>query len=569
MGRRDEVSIVGNRFIVDAHPSVRHHLLTIPGSSKRKSGEVTLPLNLISWFWLREVDWLTFDDLCRHWWYQEEEMIEFGRQVNYIELETWDLPDMWEWQSQAKARLALGSVGLFDDRGMGKTRVVVEAIRDSQRFVEGRSVIVTSKRLRHVWEAAVEAWWAPGRSVSPHARVWSEAVDQIGSAPITIVTYESLQNEDIHSALCSMNIHWLVLEEAHNLKKRHTYNEKKNPNDEKIRTDTKSGLVRSVPSVHRVAVTGTPMPQRWYEIWTLLNFVAPNVFTSFWQFVEGIGDVTVNFWGGKEISHEILRPEIWDAIFDRWIILRDRNHSRRTIWDFVPVELTKEEKKAYRQMQTQMRAEKENGEVLDAPNVLAQATRLQQLAGGLGTWSTSEDDAGRVRSEYTPADPSSKVDTLIDMLAGLDRAVVFTRFRKRAEYVARRIGEDLPGVEPLLITGSTTEISTKLALARFSDPKQGPFVAICVFGTISEGVNELVAAQDIFFLDWSTTKDVSQAADRLDRPGQKGMVRAVTLYSKGTIDELTIDREAFKMVPIREALKTPDAWSFLLDPIDS
>jgi SNF2 family DNA or RNA helicase len=407
--------------------------------------------------------------------------------------------------------------------------------------------------------------------VSPRARVWSEAVDQIGSAPVTILTYESLQNEDVHDAVCGLDVEWLVLEEAHNLKKRHTHNKKENEDGKEIRTDTKSGLARSLPGRRRIAVTGTPMPQRWHEVWTLLNFVAPNVFTSFWQFVEGIGDVSVNFWGGKEISHEILRPEIWDAIFDRWIILRDRSHARQTVWDFVPIELSDVEKKAYRQMQKEMRALKENGEMLDAPNQLAQATRLEQLAGGLGIWNTSYHGDGRLRSTYLPASPSSKTEVLLDMLSGLQRAVVFTRFRKRAEYVAERVSLDLPETEAILITGGVSEAETTKRLSEFKDTTKfpDPQVAICVFGTISEGVNELVSAQDIFFLDWSTTKDVAQAADRLDRPGQKGLVRAVTLYAVGTIDEITIDRESFKMVPIREALKTPDAWSFLLDPIDS
>jgi hypothetical protein len=295
--------------------------------------------------------------------------------------------------------------------------------------------------------------------------------------------------------------------------------------------------------------------------------VAPDVFTSYWQFVEGLGEVTVNFWGGKEIDIVMHRPEIWDDIFDRWIILRDRSASRRTVWDFVPIELSPKEAKAYRSMQTEMRVEMD-GQVLDASNALAQAVRLQQLAGGLGEWETYTDEEGRTKSNYQHATPSAKTEELLFRLAGLDRAVVFTRFRNRAEFVADQIQKEL-GYETLLMVGGISEARQQALLDQFSDRRYRNLVAVCVYGTISEGVNELVAAQDIFILDWYTAKDVAQAVDRLDRPGQKLMVRSHVLYSRGTIDELMIDRSSNRVVPLKKVLRTPKAWGFLLNPIDT
>jgi hypothetical protein len=310
------------------------------------------------------------------------------------------------------------------------------------------------------------------------------------------------------------------------------------------------------------------MPNVWHEVWPLLNLVAPEVFTSYWQFVEVIGEVRMSHWGGKEVSPDVVNHDLWEEVFDRWIIKRDRPETGKT-WQFIPVELSPKEAKAYGQMQTEMRAEVD-GQVLDASTILAQMTRLQQLAGAHGEWKTWEDSTGRIRSKFKHADPSSKTDVLIDMLEGLDRAVVFTRFRDRAEYVADRIRSSDLDIEPMLITGHTTEAATKNLLSLFAAMgpfDSGPYVAICVYGTISEGVNDLVSAHDIFFLDWTTAKDVTQAADRLDRPGQEQQVRCVTLYSEGTIDEAAIDREAGKVKPLREILRSPEGWSFLLDPL--
>ena len=319
---------------------------------------------------------------------------------------------------------------------------------------------------------------------------------------------------------------------------------------------------RSLPGRKRIALTGDPAPNRWHEIWTLLNFVAPDVFTSYWQFVEVLGSVNESFWGGKVISERVLRMDIWNEVWDRWVVSRKKLSINQT-WEFVPVTLSEPERKAYESMAKEWNVvNPKNNTRLDASTHLARLVRLQQLAGGLGEWETFEDESGRLVSTYHHADPSAKVDELIVRLTGLRRAVVFTRFRDRAEYVADRIlGWGL--AEPLLITGKVSEKESNQRLQRFHSPTDEPLVAVCVYGTVSEGVNELVSAQDIFFLDWGTAKDVSQAADRLDRPGQRGKVRCWVLYSEGTVDEGAIDREARKVRPLRDALRSPEGWKYL------
>ncbi len=540
----------------------RARALQLAGANWRKSGHVTLPLNVLSWYQISE----EFAEGKHHqysegirWWRSIElEITVLGSTVNDRTLEVWDLPDLWEPQSQAINRLEFGSVALVDDRGMGKTRMVIEAIR---RSAPTRAVVVAGRRGRAQWMADTALWWGPGRSVAPKGSTWSKAAVEVGTAPITILTYDSLLNEDIRVAVEDLNPDWLVVDEAHNVKKRARKNIKKDDKGEVTKTDTKSGVLRALPGARRVALTGTPMPNRWHEIWTILNFVAPQVFTSFWHFVEVLGKVDESFWGGKQISKNVIRKDIWDEIVDRWLIMRTRPQTGKT-WDFVPVELSAREIRAYKEMAKNWRVE-EDGMVLDASNHFARLVRLQQLAGGLGEWETYEDETGKVVSHYQHANPSSKTDALLEMLEGLDRAVVWTRFRNRAEFVAKRIEEHYPATEAMLITGGTSEKQTADYLHRFKEENDWPLIAVCVYGTISEFVNELVAASDVFFLDWTTVKDVAQAADRCDRPGQTRQVRCVTLYARGTVDEAAIDREAGKVRPLRALLRDPKAYEFL------
>ncbi len=556
------LTIVKQRILIHGSDNERSRALKLHGANPRKGGGITLPLNALSWSEIVGVfDFEDFGDDLIYWRESEREIGRVGAEVNRLEHEVWLDPSLWEPQAQAQARIALGSVALFDDRGMGKTRSTIEAIRTSQIDGAEFAVIVCAKRVRAVWEADIRRWWASDKVCLPTDVTWGKAAAQIGSALITVLTYDSILNEGIRAAIEDLNPTWLVVDEAHNLKKR-------NRRHKETKAFTKSGAVRSLPGAKRIVISGSPMPNVWHEVWPLLNLVAPEVFTSYWQFVETIGEVRMSHWGGKDVSPDIVDKDLWDEVFDRWVIKRDRPEEGKT-WQFVPVVLSAPEREAYRQMQDEMRSEVDC-QVLDASIVLTQMTRLQQLAGAHGEWETWEDEDGRTRSSFKHADPSSKTDVLLEMLEGLDRAVVFTRFRDRAEYVADRVKASDLEIEPLLITGGTTEAATKNSLALFAAMgpfDSGPYVAICVYGTVSEGINDLVSAHDIFFLDWTTAKDVTQAADRLDRPGQDRQVRCVTLYAEGTIDELAIDREAGKVKPLRSILRSPDGWHFLLDPL--
>lgn len=558
-----EVSISGNRFVVQGSELEKSETLKLPGAGPLRDGNVSMALNFMSYRLLSEnfkVDW---SEDAQHWLGRFEDIKERGRAINNGEAEPeWDLPDLWETQKLAIQRIMdYGSAAIFDDRGMGKTRTVLEVIRRSQTIERRPALIVTSRRLRSVWRRDCADWWDASEMVLPEGKTWSEAAAEIGSATITVVTYQSLMNKDVMVAIKKLDPYFTVIEEAHNVKKRNKTNVKKKADGSVLkRTPTLSGLVRSLPGTCRLVLTGTPTPNYWHEAWPLLNFVSPKEFSSFWTMIETVGKVTENFWGGKDIDSKIHRMDIWKDVWDRWVIRRERQ-GRTTIWDFVPVELSRKEKLAYQEMHQTMRVERED-QTLDAKNQLDQATKLQQLAGGYGTWDTFVDSDGIMKSKYKISEPSSKTETLIEMLEGLDRAVVFTRFRDRANFVAERINAE-SSLEAIVISGGQTEKQTDDLLDRFA--RETSIVAVCVFGTVSEGRNELVAAQDIFFLDWITATGVDQAVDRLDRPGQKGQVRAVTLYAEGTIDELTIDRERRKVIPLRRAIGSKLAWSYLVD----
>merc|ERR1712185_727803 len=68
-----------------------------------------------------------------------------------------------------------------------------------------------------------------------------------------------------HSPLTRLRWRCLVLDEGHKIK-----NE---------RTDTHEAVLR-VPCVHKLLLTGTPLQNNLHELWVLLHFLFPDVFTA-------------------------------------------------------------------------------------------------------------------------------------------------------------------------------------------------------------------------------------------------------------------------------------------------
>ena len=89
---------------------------------------------------------------------------------------------------------------------------------------------------------------------------------------------------------------YLVIDEAHRLK-----------NEASMFSKT----VRTFPTQHRLLLTGTPLQNNLHELWALLNFLLPDIFSSADQFDEWF-DLEIDDEDAKKQMiqqlHKILRP---------------------------------------------------------------------------------------------------------------------------------------------------------------------------------------------------------------------------------------------------------------------
>lgn len=109
---------------------------------------------------------------------------------------------------------------------------------------------------------------------------------QPGKFDVCITSYEMVIKEKNHFR----RFHWryIIIDEAHRIK-----------NENSIL----SKVVRILRTNYRLLITGTPLQNNLHELWALLNFLLPEVFSSAEKFEEwfSLGD------GGKEKEAEVVQ----------------------------------------------------------------------------------------------------------------------------------------------------------------------------------------------------------------------------------------------------------------------
>jgi len=190
-------------------------------------------------------------------------------------------------------------------KGLGKTLQTISflAYLKHQRDITGPHLVVVPKSTLQNWAREFEKW-APSFNVALLSGSKEERADIIATRllpqdfEVCITTYEICLIEK--SALKKFSFEYIVIDEAHRIK-----------NVDSIL----SQIVRSFTSRGRLLITGTPLQNNLKELFALLNFIAPEIFSdyadleAFLHKDEATGDADDE--KSKKVVealHKILRP---------------------------------------------------------------------------------------------------------------------------------------------------------------------------------------------------------------------------------------------------------------------
>ena len=460
----------------------------------------------------------------------------------------------------ATARRAL----LADEPGLGKSAQAIRALKRLKDQGEDvfPALIICPNTLKKNWEREFQQWWPEVTTqVVKGTSTQRKKQFEIGvesNIDIFIVNWESLRthsrlapygsvaltrcsecgghDEGISLTRCEVHLRELnhidfkavVADEIHRSK------------------DPKSKQTRAMWSATgdadiRFALTGTPIANDVVDMWSILHWISPENWPSKTKWMERMVDTILNAFGGLLVLG--VKPHMQEEFY-KTINPHMRRMLKQKVLPWLPemvferrdVEMSTKQKKAYVQMRETMMAELESGELVTAPSILTQTTRLLQFASSYAEMSVNPTTG---EQKAVLSDPSCKVDALMaDIKAkdfGDDSVAVCAVSRQLIELLSAAMTK--ASIPHGLITGAQNEDERQQAIDDFQSGK----IKWILYTAQAGGVGvTLTAARRLVMLQrpWSLV-DHKQALDRVHRIGSEihDSIIVTDYITEGTIEE--------------------------------
>lgn len=344
----------------------------------------------------------------------------------------------------------------------------------------------------------------------------------------------------------------VILDEAHKIKNKDTQWAR---NLKKLAHSSKQ------EKCYRHVMTGTGFVNNPSESWSLLNFLEPKEFSSYWRFRNEYCEE--ENWSGYEKIVGIKEEKIDD--FRR---LRKRFGPRRTmqevhkdiaepIYSTREVELGTEQKRMYKEITRELMALDQQGFPIYSTNVVSLLQRLRQISVATPELEATFYDPKTEKQVQIIklVEPSSKLDEVMEILEGLQwdnemrqQMVVFSNFKDPLELLKKRLDakydkngrktrDEIPYLH--LRESDGEQVRYEKWHDIFPRKEHQVFMSTIVLG--GESIN-LTPAEYCIFLDrsWSPAQNL-QAVGRVYRPGQNHAVEVIHIDAINTVDRKVLN----------------------------
>jgi superfamily II DNA or RNA helicase len=384
---------------------------------------------------------------------------------------------------------------LADDMGLGKTVQAITLLSYIYPKSKTPSLIVMPRSLLSNWQNEIDKF-NPNLSYYRYHGTDRDA-KELTKHNIVLTTYAIVRN-DIEK-LKEVKFDTIILDESQNIKNL----------DSKI-----SKAVMLLEGEHKFALSGTPIENSLFELYSLFRFINAGMFSTIREFkkdyaepIQGESNEDVARVLRAKISPFLLRRLKDDVLTElpakqEQVIYVDMDDRHRKFY---------EQKRAYYKgiLDTQIAVHGINQSkfvILQAFNELRQIASAPELKSANGI-------------------ASSKVEQLFDMLEDIvangHKVLIFANFLGSLDLIASKA--ESMGIEYLMMTGSTRD--REALVNKFqNDKKYSLFLMTLKVGGV--GLN-LTKADYVFIFDpWWNKSAENQAIDRTHRIGQKNKVFA-------------------------------------------
>lgn len=432
-----------------------------------------------------------------------------------------------------------------DEMGLGKT---IQAIGVVNTDAEARRVTVfCPASLKVNWKREIEAWSVRPAAVyvaagTPKVGSWEEIFQDVSASAGTdsverieylVINYDIAERWGpiLHAA----GLDVLIMDESHYLK-----------NPKTKRTQQVLGKwdrdpakqMPPIPARRRLALTGTPIPNRPVEAWPVLHALDPQTFRSFRQYATRYCDAVQGSYGlevrGASNLDE-LQDKLRSSVMVRRLkidVLKELPPKRRQVLPLPPPAavlkrehevLEKLRKQAETQFQLRVKMELAKAAANDADYEKA-ANALRESVG------IEFETLSRVRHETSVAKVPYVIEFLENCVEQGEKVICFAHHLDVIEQIAEKFGE-----AAVVVTGETPVPKRQGLVDRF---QQDSTCRVFVGNIKAAGVGiTLTASSHVVFAELDLVPgNLDQAEDRAHRIGQRDSVLVQHLIFDGSID---------------------------------
>ena len=426
---------------------------------------------------------------------------------------------------------------LADEMGLGKTIQTISLLSFLKEYKKknGFFLVIVPKSTVPNWNREIQKWNPNLKLIvlNPVKEEREETLKQIAKQKfeVLVTSYEGINI--CMNVLKKITWEALIIDEAHRIKNEHALLSKN---------------VRLLKAKFRLLVTGTPLQNNLHELWALLNFLLPDLFSSSEDFDLWFGgeqnnqEDSIEKQEEKNVElvhklHKILKP---------FLLRRTKTEVETTLPPkkeiHIKVGLTEMQKDIYKKL---LKKSMDSESKIAYKNIIMQ---LRKCCNHPYLFEGVEDMSLPDLGEHLIKNSSKMriLDKLVDKLMNQKgQCLIFSQMTRVLDIL-----EDFlcyKNLKYCRIDGNTSLDDRESQIADFTKPGSDIFCFLLSTRAGGLGINLMSANTVVLFdSDWNPQVDL-QAMDRIHRIGQTKPCLIYRLICENTIEEKIIERQAMRL----------------------
>jgi len=428
---------------------------------------------------------------------------------------------------------------LADEMGLGKTIQTLSFILSLyERGITGPNLIIVPTSVMPNWEREAQKFCPHLPLLTIYGSRREDLFKKIPDSTIVITTY-ALLRRDLEELL-KHEYTSVILDEAQNIK---------NPNTITAKS------VRKLKSDMRLCLSGTPIENNLFELWSLFEFLMPGFLSSQHAFQRGIVKPIKD---GDEDTLNYLRTRVKPFILRRTKseVAKDLPPKIETVHY---CDLIEEQRELYNALAKRLKDQvlrdvDEKGMAKSQMSILDALLKLRQICCHPRLLKL---DMPGLSTNLPSGKFDAFKDLIFDIVEGGHKVLVFSQFVQMLHVIRSWLTiKDIPFT---YLDGSSKDRFEQVD--RFNDSPDIPIflISLKAGGT---GLNLTSADYVIHYDPWWNPAVENQATDRTHRIGQKRQVFAYKMICQNTVEEKILGLQEMKksvadaIIPGQSALKS-------------